>query len=565
MTDSSLQDRLRNHAKAFDGLLSLIPAKTYYGQDASLEGNKRTKQSKEEAAAARRGKLDPDSELNRNAKEVMDERANNKRKLREMQQQGNEDEENESDGEGHASDSLESIDGIEAEKPGEGMRIKKVSKKQRLQGGDENDESPKSTQRPQKLSRKEEKRAAKRERKAGKKAEKKAKRKEEPVAEKDDTATAETHVPSTAASKKTKKKKEKAPNDDATPSEPQPLPSPPTTLDCQATAEAPLSSQSNLSEPQDDDVKQEIPASSDLKAPSIAFDAEQSIPKPTADALAEATSAPTSASSTTGTASEKCKQIKMPADMTTLRARLAAKIEALRAARKADGPDGKPIRTRQELIEARRAKQAQRKAHKRELRTLAKQEEARKREEALASNSPGVGSPAGVDLDENLSFGRVVFGDGTQASHDLSYVLQKGKRKGPSDAKTALLKVQGQKKRLAELEPDKRADVADKEAWLTARRRVEGDKIRDDEATLKKAVRRKEAAKKKSKAAWRERSQGIEKAQKERQRKRESNIQKRRDDKMLGKAGKKKAAAGKKGKAGRPGFEGSFGVGGRTK
>lgn len=31
-----LQDRLRGHAKAFDGLLSLIPAKMYYGEDTSV-------------------------------------------------------------------------------------------------------------------------------------------------------------------------------------------------------------------------------------------------------------------------------------------------------------------------------------------------------------------------------------------------------------------------------------------------------------------------------------------------------------------------------------------------
>lgn len=30
------QDRLRDHAKAFDGLLSLIPAKLYYGEDTSV-------------------------------------------------------------------------------------------------------------------------------------------------------------------------------------------------------------------------------------------------------------------------------------------------------------------------------------------------------------------------------------------------------------------------------------------------------------------------------------------------------------------------------------------------
>ena len=202
-----------------------------------------------------------------------------------------------------------------------------------------------------------------------------------------------------------------------------------------------------------------------------------------------------------------------------------------------------------------------------ELRKQARLDEARKREEALASNSPGVMSPA-VELDEgaaNFSFGRVAFGDGSQMSHDLSYMLSQGKKKGPSDAKTALLKVQNQKKRLQELDPEKRADITDKEAWLTARRRVEGEKIRDDEAILKKTVKRKETAKKKSESAWKERTKGVSQAQKERQKKREENIKKRREEKLAGKSGKKKKGGAKKKKSGRPGFEGSLGVGGRRK
>lgn len=36
LTLSHRQNRLRDHAKAFDGLLSLIPAKMYYGEDTSV-------------------------------------------------------------------------------------------------------------------------------------------------------------------------------------------------------------------------------------------------------------------------------------------------------------------------------------------------------------------------------------------------------------------------------------------------------------------------------------------------------------------------------------------------
>ncbi|KAF4512081.1 hypothetical protein G6O67_001263 [Ophiocordyceps sinensis] len=561
MAESSLQDRLRDHAKAFDGLLSLIPAKTYYGEDTSDQWQKK-KQTKQEAAAARRGKLDPDSELNRNAKEVMDERAKNKRKLRELQQQ------DESEGAGqdvneddNDDGSFEAMDGVEAEKPGEGLR-KKAVKKQKLDEDEDHGEAS-SVESKVKASRKEEKRAAKRERKTDRRADKKANRADE-LATPAKVATAKEPAKTPSSTKKSTGKKN---NVQPTPKEDQPSPhlhDTPDPADAdKASANAGPTSKDTPATHKD---SERNGASSDTESDCHPPTFDESEPAASTHAAAgEAASATTSVSSTAATL-KKAKHIKIPADTTALRVRLAAKIEALRAARKADGPDGKPIRTRQELIESRRAKEVQRKTHKKELRRLAKIEDSRKREEALASNSPGVMSPA-VELDEStgsFSFGRVVFGDGSQLSHDLSYVRQQGKKKGPSDAKTALLKVQNQKKRLEELDADKRAEITDKEAWLTARRRLEGDKIRDDEAMLKKSVKRKEAAKKKSDKAWRERSQGVELAQKERQKKREDNLRKHREEKLAGKAGKKKGGAKKK-KGGRPGFEGSFGVGGRKK
>ena len=514
------------------------------------------KQTKEEAAAARRGKLDPDSELNRNAKEVMDERARNKRKLRELELEA------EGDSGSDAGDvSFQAFNGVETEQPGQGLRkAAESNKKQKVNDGAEQ---------LLKLSKKEEKKAAKREKKSEKKADKKARRADNPPTPTMASTTKAPEPSSTLAS--SKKQKAKTSKADATSSK------------AKSDANRPDEAEDDVDEDDvdEDDTMTAVPALSiDISGPervgevNESSNSESNPHSPTFDRSEVAAPSGEPASTTTSISStippsEKPKHIKIPADSAALRARLAAKIEALRAARKADGPDGKPIRTRQELIEARRTKEAQRKAHKKELWKQAKLEEDRKREEALATNSPGVMSPA-VELDEatgNFSFGRVAFGDGSQMSHDLSYVVTQGKRKGPSDPKTALLKVQNQKKRLEELDAEKRADIAEKETWLTARRRVEGEKIRDDEAILKKAVKRKETAKKKSEKAWKERSRGVHEAQKERQKKREENLKKRRDDKLLGKAGKKKGAkkSGGKKKGGRPGFEGSLGVGGRKK
>lgn len=308
-------------------------------------------------------------------------------------------------------------------------------------------------------------------------------------------------------------------------------------------------------------VQADVESSTSSEPQSPTFDAP--------DALTQAPSQTEAASTTTSVSSavppsDKPKHIKIPEDTSAFRERFAERLAALRAARKADGPDGKPIRTRQELLEQRRQKQAQRKEHKKEMRRVTKLEEDRKREEALKANSPSVMSP-GDELDEaagaNFSFGRVAFGDGAQLSHDLSYVLNREHKKGPSDPKTALLKVQNEKKRLAALDPEKRKEIEEKETWLTARRRAEGEKIRDDETLLKKAVKRQDRTKRKSEKEWKERKHAVDSGIKARQKKREENIRKRKEDKKLGKMGKKKSGPTKK--KNRPGFEGRFGGGGK--
>ncbi|KAG5969625.1 hypothetical protein E4U58_001289 [Claviceps cyperi] len=543
MAESSLKDRLRDHAKAFDGLLSLIPAKLYYGEDTSNQWN-RKKQTKQEAAAARRGKLDPDSELNRNAKEVMDERAQHKRKLRELEEQENA-ENNGGDDDSVSDDSYEAMEGVEPERPGDGLKKKTEdsNKKQKLMTDevDQTEVPTETAEDPVKLSKKEAKRETKLEKKNEKKNEKKTEKKTENKAEEKTEKRPDKKADKISDKKAEKKAEKKTHKPERNSTE----------------AEATEKDDAN-SDIKRDESDQAAPLSVHAKGETATGEsASESEPKsPVFDKHSEPVAETTAASTTTSpSSSEKPQQIKIPADSSEVRARVAARIEALRAARNAKRPQ-----SRQQLLEERRTKQAQRAERKKEEKKKARQEAARLREEALASNSPDVTSPT-VELEDpagKFSFGRVAFADGTQMSHDLSYVLTKGKKKGPSDVKTALLKVQNQKKRLEEMAPEKRAEISEKEVWLTARRKAEGEKVHDSEARLKKAKNRKEAAERKSKKEWKERASGVGLAQKERQKKREENIKKRREDKLLGKAGKKKGGAKKK-KGGRPGFEGSFG------
>ncbi|KAI1372057.1 SURF6-domain-containing protein [Hypoxylon crocopeplum] len=525
MEDSTLKERLLNSQKAFDGLLSLIPAKMYYGEDTSDQW-KRKKQTKAEAAAARRNKLDPDSALNRSVKEVMDEQAQKKRK-RDQMQDGDDDE-------------WSDVDGVETEKPGEGLKKKtqKDAKKLKKLG----EEPPELTEAER---RKEEKKAARKERKA----ERQQLREEEAAFQRQTIKGVNKIKLGPRQTKPNSAQNGDAESADVDTRTDYAIDQEQPADELETAHMKPLDVDGLVDVAEDEHSGSALSPTSEPQSP--VFD-----PNGTpADSTGQAPSTTTSISSTAP--AEKPKHIKIPKDTAALRARLAAKIQALRDARKADA-DGKPIRTRQELIEARRQKQAERKAHKKELRRQARAEADQKREEALASarNSPGsILSPA-IDLDDNnFSFGRVGFGDGSQLSHDLSHVLNSAQKKGPSDPKTALQKLENQKKRLQVMGEEKRKDVEDKELWLTARRRAEGEKIKDDEKILKKAVKRKETAKKKSEKEWSARKDGVAKSIKDRQKKREENIKQRRDEKVMGKAGKKKGA--KKTKA-RAGFEGSF-------
>ena len=204
--------------------------------------------------------------------------------------------------------------------------------------------------------------------------------------------------------------------------------------------------------------------------------------------------------------------------------------------------------------------------HKKELREKAKIEEDARREAALASarDSPASSmlSPLIRSPDNNFSFGRVAFADGQTLTNDLSSLRETPKKKGPQDAATALAASEKKRLRISGLDEEKQADIEEKDLWLNAKKRAHGEKIRDDASLLKKTLKRKEKAKKRSEKEWSDRKDGVAKSQMMRQKKREENLRKRREEKGSRGKGKSKGkpaeSKGKKAKS-RPGFEGSFG------
>ncbi|WEW55393.1 hypothetical protein PRK78_000824 [Emydomyces testavorans] len=548
----SLEERLRSHANAFDGLLSLIPAKYYYGEDTSVRLRflaaqfkisvdqwQRKKQTKEQARNAKRAKLDPDSA--KTAKDVMDENARKRKREEDRQSECD-------DGE------------PEYEQPLEGLkRSDHKPKKQKKADSSKNGQAMESTkptaghEDDRRLKQKQEQKVAKQEKKKQKAAEKSEKRKQKQKAVEQKAKT-----PALSSNYK---------DSNAVPLE---HPDETTLIAAEAS--------------DDDEVAEEMAPIDGFSHENTENQAsfESTTPtSPEADSNPFNTSKPPSATSSISSIVPSTKHITdnqkdeqkinpKPLKPTSdeLKQRLQKRLDELRAARHADGLNGKPAKNRQELIEARRQREEQRRAHKKELRQKAKEEEQRLRDEAIAKRfspkgsllaSPGSPAEAITSIPNNFSFGRVAFADGQTADPNLTTLRDHKKHKGPQDPATALKAAEAKEAKLAGLDDERKADIEEKDMWLNAKKRAHGEKVKDNVSLLKKALNRKESTKKRSEKQWKERLEGVAKSKEARQAKREENIRKRRE--VKGNKGKKS-----KPKA-RPGFEGSFKtkIGGKKK
>ncbi|EEP77124.1 predicted protein [Uncinocarpus reesii 1704] len=495
----------------------------------SLEDQwQRKKQTKEQARNAKRAKLDPDAA--KTAKDVMDENARKRKR---------------EDGEPESEDAE-----IGSERPLEGLKRADHKPKKQKQANQLDDGQPVEAtssnntttgdEEDERLKQRQERKTAKIEKqkkKASEKAEKrksKQKTREQKITEPNTRST--NQDPTTPAV-------DEASDSDDVAEEMVPIEGFPREKDVEAESTAPTSPAADSSV-------------LDTSKPPSGTSSISSIAPPTGnekgDSINEADSKPKPLKST-------------PEE---LKKRFQKRLDELRAARHADGFNGKPAKNRQELIEARRQREEQRRAHKKELRQKAKEEEHRLRDEAIVKRfspkgsllaSPGSPAESIASIPNNFSFGRVVFADGQATDPNLTTIREQKKQKGPQDPTTALKAAEAKKAKLASLDEEKRANIEEKDMWLTAKKRAHGEKVKDDVSLLKKALNRKEGIKKKSEKQWQERIEGVAKSKEARLMKREENIRKRREEK-----GKK----GKKGKSKpRPGFEGSFKtkVGGKKK
>ncbi|KAG1739639.1 surfeit locus protein 6-domain-containing protein [Suillus occidentalis] len=248
-----------------------------------------------------------------------------------------------------------------------------------------------------------------------------------------------------------------------------------------------------------------------------------------------------------------------PESIASLRDKLHLRMAALRRG----GQGGREPGDKDELLEERRKQRAalrekrrketkeRRKAETEGKKGSKKEKEATKSlpvknqllvpDSTVASKGTAASRPTDGPL-TNVSFG-VVAGSSSKKAASL---------KTSSNPNQALSQLAARKEKLDSMPEDKRKVVEDKSRWAKAEARLEGVKVKDDEVRLKKAVKRKEKEKAKSKKSWEDRKEQLTASMAAKQKKRSDNIamrNERRSDKRKSSSSKGKTKA-------RPGFEG---------
>ncbi|RPA84382.1 SURF6-domain-containing protein [Ascobolus immersus RN42] len=525
-----LEERLLSHQSAFDSLLELIPASDYYGKNNTTDQWNKKKQTKEEAVLAKKRKLDPEGDRSKTAKDGP------------VEHDDDGSDEGLLDGEEKVVVvSKKQLKRLKKEMKGDIATGPPPSKKQKKSApeppktektGDDSEQKTPATQTPKK-----------------EKAKKEAKK---PATPKTDDKPMEDGAETPAkAAPKTKKEKKKA-------------------------VVAPKEEVAAESDVEMEEDKEDKPV--DATASKVA---DVVVP----DADSKEAEEPSTEEPSTEDATKSAEPAKPAPSAAELKARLQAKIDAFKAKRKAGDTNG-PALTRSELLAARKEKDAARRKRKLEMRAAAKlaDQEGKgspvgdskeiisavaKEEAERASRASSVNSAA----NGNYTFSSVVFDDGAavtrtpgQSSTPFAPGTVNKRKKGPSDAYTALQKISAKKSRIENMPEEKKAAIEEKETWAKAVKHAAGEKVRDDEKLLKKTLKRQEKQKKKSTKEWGDRKEGVQKSQDARIKKREENIAHRIEMKKAGKGSKKQKAAAAKKKTGtkfkgksRPGFEGGSG------
>ncbi|SCU99964.1 LAMI_0G01992g1_1 [Lachancea mirantina] len=247
-----------------------------------------------------------------------------------------------------------------------------------------------------------------------------------------------------------------------------------------------------------------------------------------------------------------------------LREKLQEKLRMMKEKRKAPGSqaDGAPL-SRDAILAQRKRRQAL----KRKRADDEKQNEEQNSDDSDSNSDSdddmgASGKPVDdEDLARGVMFQSIEFEDGDRTTSDLQRLRKSGKKKGPAknDIKAHLKLAEARRAKLEGREELEQIQTKEKEKWQRAMLQAEGQKFRDDEKLLRKALKRKENKKRKSAQEWRDREQNVATQISERQKRREENLQIRRDNKGKKRNSREKMKRGFKGpnpSKKRAGFEG---------
>jgi len=113
--------------------------------------------------------------------------------------------------------------------------------------------------------------------------------------------------------------------------------------------------------------------------------------------------------------------------------------------------------------------------------------------------------------------------------------MEKEKKRQSLDPATALKKIQKSKEKVklwdAKGKSDKARNIENNIAWENATAKAMGEKVKDDETLLKKAIKKKQQIKGSKKKKWENRVEAVESKKAGKQSKREENISKRKKEK----------------------------------
>lgn len=252
-------------------------------------------------------------------------------------------------------------------------------------------------------------------------------------------------------------------------------------------------------------------------------------------------------------------------NLEALRSKLQAKIQDMKEKRRAPGTKIKGAPSSREAILAERKRKLDFRIQKKDLLQQQQQQDESgesdsEDEDSDAESQPRKRSKTEVDAN-NVMFQNIEFDDGNKITSNLQNLRKGPKKKGPAknDIRAHLKIVEAKKAKLQGKDEMDQVSAKEKEKWQRAVLQAEGIKLRDDEKLLRKALKRKEAKKRRSTVEWKDRQQAVKNSKAEKQKRREENLQIRKENKGVKRSKQqkmKRAYNGRSNSTKRAGFEG---------